>query len=479
MKKALKTGTLLSLLLLASIPVQTGAAPAKPMPGGTGSIRGWMTSADGSRRLAPMSGIREAGPADVAAMASLTVETGRRYQTMAGFGASITDASAWLIQNRLSPRARRELLTELFSPARGIGLGATRITIGASDFSLAHYSLADRPGQPEANLAPMRKDLLPVLQTMRAINPRLTIIATPWSAPAWMKDSGSLIKGRLKPANYSDFSRYLVSYSQAMGKAGVPIDYLTIQNEPHFEPADYPGMRMEPAQRAAFIAGFLGPALRDQAPGVKLLDWDHNWDQPESPIAVLSDKQAAPFITGVAWHCYGGEVAAQSLVHDRFPDKETWFTECAAGNWSPDWSKSFAWTVKTLIIGAPRNWAKGVVMWNVALDEKHGPHLGGCGDCRGLVTINSKTGAITREPEFYAFAHASRFVKRGSVRVASDSNASGVESVAFHHARSGQIAMIVRNGSKEDQALRVVQGKRNFVATMPAGAVATLTWTVG
>lgn len=434
-----------------------------------------MTAADGSVRLQPMVAVGRTDGGGVQ-KPDIVIDTTKRYQTMVGFGASITDASAYLIQTKLTPAARKALLAELFSVRQGVGFSVTRIPVAASDFSLRHYSFAETPGQPEADLSPARTQLLPTLKAMRAINPHLQIIATPWSAPAWMKDTGSLVKGRLKPEHYGDFARYVTSYAQEMKKSGVPINVLTIQNEPHFEPGDYPGMRMEPAERAAFIAGHLGPMMRKSTPQLKLLDWDHNWDQPGSPTAVLSDPKAARYIDGVAWHCYAGDVSAQSVVHDRFPDKETWFTECASGNWSKEWDKSFAWTVQTLVMGTTRNWAKAVVMWNLALNEKHGPHLGGCGDCRGLVTIHSETGAITREPEYYALAHASKFVRSGAVRIASDSREKDLASVAFQHGNSGKIVLIVRNGSGAERAITFGGGNDKFAATLPAGAVATFTW---
>lgn len=440
---------------------------------------GWMTTANGSVKLEPMREIRRTEAEAPAGTVDVRVDTGRRFQAIAGFGASITDATAWLLQNRLRPRARAALLTELFGRSPGMGFNITRITIGASDFSRHHYSLADRPGHAEADLTRVPAEVLPTLKAIRSINPRLKIIATPWSAPGWMKDTGSLIKGRLKPEHHKDFARYLTSYSRAMARIGVPIDMLTIQNEPHFEPENYPGMRVEPAQRAQFIGDHLGPMLRAEAPRVKLLDWDHNWDQPESPVAVLSNPDATQYVAGIAWHCYAGDVKAQTQVHDRFPTKETWFTECASGDWSPAWDVSFAWTVRTLVIGATRNWAKGVVMWNLALDENGNPHLGGCGNCRGLLTIDSKTGAITREPEYYAFAHASRFVKEGALRVASESTQDSVETVAFLQPGGREVVMVMRNGAKEALHFRIIQGVRGFVVSLPAGAVATFSWKTG
>ena len=462
MTLSLRKGCLLAAMLSASF-----AAQAK-----SPAVQGWLTSADGSQRLTPMVGIKSA-PSTVGQQADITVDTKQRFQRMAGFGASITDATAWLIQTRMSEKARGDLLRELFSPRDGVGFSVTRITIGASDFSQSHYTYADTPGNPVANIAPARAHLIPTLKAMRKFNPRLQVIATPWSAPAWMKTSNSLVKGRLKPEHYGSFARYLVSYTQVMRKAGAPVDILTIQNEPHFEPDNYPGMRVEPAERADFIANHLGPLMRRSIPGTKLLDWDHNWDQPESPTAVLSDAKAAAFVDGVAWHCYAGDVAAQSVVRDRFPSKQVWFTECASGSWSGDWSKSFNWAVRNLIIGTTRNWAKGVLMWNLALDEKNGPHLGGCGNCRGLVTINSQSGEVTREPEYYAFAHASKFVPVGAVRIASASTDRAIESVAFQNGRNGPITLIALNDSSAERALTFAVGSKTYSATLSAGAVAT------
>ena len=163
------------------------------------------------------------------------------YQEMVGFGAAITDASAINI-NRLDSLAREGLLRDLFDPDSGIGLSFTRLTIGASDFSPRHYSFDDMPpGQRDPGLTrfsiePNRSDVLPVVQRALAINPQLKVMASPWSAPGWMKTSGSLIKGTLWPNAYGLFAKYLVRYVDAYDSLGVPIYALTVQNEPHIEP---------------------------------------------------------------------------------------------------------------------------------------------------------------------------------------------------------------------------------------------------
>jgi glucosylceramidase len=300
-------------------------------------------------------------------------------------------------------------------------------------------------------------------------------MASPWSAPGWMKSSDSLVQGTLKPEAFAPFAQYLSRYVSTMKAEGVPVSALTLQNEPHFEPSNYPGMRVEPPKRAAFIGGYLGPVLAQQNPGTQIFDWDHNWDQPGSPAAVLADPAARKYVSGVAWHCYAGDERVMAALHDANPDKDTWFTECSGGNWAPEWSGQLQFFTGTLMIGATRGWAKGVLLWNLALDENHGPHLGGCGDCRGVVTIDSKTGAITRNVEYYALAHASRFVLPGARRIASDSGFAGLDDVAFVNP-DGSMALLVANSANQARSFSVRIGRRSFAYTLPASSVATFTW---
>jgi len=444
------------------------------------TVQAWVTSGDGHQRLARLDPIAiEQGHAEGTV---IKVDPSQGYQTIEGFGASFTDSSAWLIRNRLDARQRSALLRDLFDPKSGLGLGLTRITIGASDFSRTHYSYDDMPpGEVDPQLAkfsiaPAQVDVLPVVREAMSINHALRVFASPWSAPGWMKTSGSMIKGKLSPEYYDAFARYLQRTIAAFGAEHVPVYALSIQNEPNFQPENYPGMHMDASERAAFVGGHLGPLLARSRSRVRILDWDHNWDQPQSPIAVLSDPVARKYVAGTAWHCYAGNVAAQSQVHDAFPDKETWFTECAGGAWMPEWQKPLVWMTRNLIIGTTRNWAKGVILWNIALDENDGPHLGGCGNCRGVVTIDQKTGAVTRNVEYYVLGHASRFVRPGARRIASDSGVDGLETVAFQNPGKGNTVLIVVNTADQPRRFSASIGQDRFSAALAAGSVATFTW---
>lgn len=441
----------------------------------------WLTTADGATLLARQPD-RTLGSALPPAGTTLVVDDATQYQEMVGFGAAMTDASAYLIEERMSEAQRDALMRELFGRNPGLGLSFMRLTIGASDFSLHHYSFDDLPaGQRDPELRHFsidsnRASVLPAVKQALAINPRLRIMASPWSAPGWMKTTRSLVKGTLTADSYAPFAEYLRRYVRAYEAEGVPIFAITVQNEPHFEPANYPGMALDPAARARLLRDHLGPLFARDGLKTQILDWDHNWDQPESPLAVLGDSAAAHYVRGVAWHCYNGNVSAQGRVHDAHPDKDAWFTECSGGNWSPDFAANLQFFVGTLVIGGTRNWARGVLLWNLALDETYGPHLGGCADCRGVVTIGSTTGSVTRNVEYYALAHASQFVRPGARRVASSSDVDSVQSVAFRNVDDGSKVLIVLNTARVERTVIVQWKGKSFNFVVPAGAAVTCHW---
>jgi glucosylceramidase len=401
---------------------------------------------------------------------------------MIGFGAAMTDASAYLIQQKMSAHDQEALLQDLFGRRYGIGMSFIRVPMGASDFSLRHYSYDDMSGTAtDSALAHFsidadRADKLPLLRRAVAINPQLKVMASPWSPPGWMKTTNSLVMGTLLPKFYDSFTDYFVKFIRAYGAEGVPIHAISLQNEPNFEPADYPGMKMDPKARADVIGKHLGPRFAAAGINALIWDWDHNWDLPQQPLDVLADADARNYVQGVAWHCYNGDVSAQSTVHDAHPDKDTYFTECSGGDWSPKFDENLKWTVKTLIIGAPRNWARGVLLWNLALDEKDGPHLGGCGNCRGVVTINSATGAYTRNVEYYALAHVSKFVRPGARRISSESNDSTLSSVAFRNSDDNSKVLIVLYTGTEKRAVVLRSGALTSAYVFSPASAVTFVW---
>jgi glucosylceramidase len=440
----------------------------------------WLTTGDRSRLLArdPDVPIRSAAPHSPIIV---DVDETTTYQTMVGLGAALTDASALLL-NRTLGAQRDTVMRELFGAEPGLGLSFVRVPIGASDFSVRHYSYDDVPAGARDtalehfSIEPDRADRLPLLRQALALNPRLKVVASPWSAPAWMKSTGSLVRGTLRRDAFGSYADYLARFISAYAAEGVPVFAVTVQNEPAFEPADYPGMRLDASARAELIGQHVGPRFARAGAATTILDWDHNWDHPEEPLAVLADSAARRYVSGVAWHCYAGEVAAQEKVRAAHPDKDVYFTECSGGEWAPKFGDNLLWNVRTLIIGSVRAGARGVALWNLALDERGGPHLGGCGNCRGVLTIDSKTGAVTRNVEYYALAHASRFVRPGARRIASTSGVGGLETVAFRNADDGSKVLVVANPTAAGVSFAIRDRSRSVDWTIPAGAVATVRW---
>lgn len=454
----------------------TGAQAAAPPP-----ARMWVTSADETLKLKeqPLQGAlgRASGSEDIA------IDTSKHFQKMHGFGAAMTDASA-LVLSELPKDKRRAIMAELFGRANGgLGLSFTRLTVGASDFSTSDYSYDDTAGNvPDPQLKsfsiePAKKYVLPRMREALAINPHLLVMISPWSAPAWMKTTRSLIKGHLVPEYYPAFANYLARTVQAFGREGVPVAMVTIQNEPNFEPDNYPGERVDPAERAEIIGRHVGPTFRSLGLRTKILDWDHNWDHPEMPLGVLKDPVARSYVSGVAWHCYEGDVSAQGPVHDAYPDKDAWLTECSGGNWSPKFAEVLGWMTDQLIIGASNNWSRGTLLWNLALDPEHGPHTGGCSDCRGVVTIDPGTGAITRNVEYYVLGHASRFIVPGARRVASLNRSGGVEAAGFLNPDGSRVAILYRKSG--DGAVTIALDGVRYQVLLAKGSVATMTWSAG
>jgi glucosylceramidase len=412
---------------------------------------------------------------------TILVNEAVRYQQMDGFGASLTDSSAWLIWNKLSKAQRKETLEKLFDSRKGIGLSVLRQPMGASDFALSMYSYDDVPAgitDPELKKFSIDHDrtyILPILREALALNPELKIVASPWSPPGWMKTSDSMIQGSLLPAAYDSLANYFVKFAQAYAAEGVPIYAVTMENEPLNVPNNYPGMNMTAKEQTVFLRDFVGPAFRKADIRSKIMIFDHNWDLIYFPIQVLNDPRTAAFAAGTAVHCYGGTAAAQDELHERFPGKGIWLTECSGGEWQK--GKLLEQQVR-LIIDATRHWARSVVLWNLALNQNHEPYLGGCMTCRGVVTINDgvSPAQVTPTVDFTALAHASKFVRPGAYRIESNSFGPGsLENVAFQNP-DGSIVLIVLNSSNAPILFNIGWTGKYATYKLGADAVVTLDW---
>ncbi|MEU7867020.1 RICIN domain-containing protein [Dactylosporangium sp. NPDC049140] len=444
------------------------ARPAPALAATSASV--WLTTPDRANLLSQKSAV-PFGTAGSGAV--IAVNPNSTYQSMVGFGASLTDSSAYLIYN--SP-ARNTVMTNLFSPSSGIGLNWLRQPFGASDFARSFYSYdegAADPGLSRFSVAHDQAYILPLLTQARSINPQVQVMGVPWSAPGWMKTSGNMVGGSLSTGYEGAFGDYLVKSIQAYQAAGVPVQYLSIANEPQYSPAGYPGMLMQSDQQARIINS-LAPKLSAAGTGTKILAWDHNWDNTSFPQQVLAS--AGNNVAGTAWHCYGGTPSGQTTVHNAYPNKDIFFTECSGTESGNTFADSLLWQGRNLTVGAVRNWARTVTTWNMALDASHGPVIGSCTNCMGVVTVNG--GSVTYNAEYYVLGHLSKFVKPGAVRIDSTNQGQGgIENVAFRNPDGSIVLVAVNSGGAQN--FQVSYGGSSFGYNLPAGAMATFTWPGG
>ncbi|WP_081212031.1 glycoside hydrolase family 30 protein [Salegentibacter sediminis] len=454
--------------------------PPPPLkPGGEviGKAQLWTTNAAGTQLLEEMPTVDIYEEA-LSTEAELIIDRTEKYQEIEGFGAALTGSSAFLI-NELSSGKKSALIKDLFDPKTGIGISYLRMSIGASDFSLQDFTYNDLPsGETDSNLDKFslkedEKDVIPVFKDILQVYPKLKIMGSPWSAPAWMKTNNSLYGGNLKQEWYNSYANYFVKYIEGYAAHGINIDAITPQNEPLHQ-AQYPTMIMEAGQQIDFIKDHLGPLFQSEGIETKIIAYDHNFDEPQYPIAVLSDEEAYTYVDGSAFHAYAGDVSAMSQVHNAFPEKGVYFTEISGGEWATDFGDNLKWNIKNIFIGTTRNWSKTALLWNLALDENSGPTNNGCQNCRGVVTIES-SGEIIYNEEFYALAHFSKFVRPGARRIASNQLSGGIYNVAFQNP-DGTIALVVLNETSSNRSINVQAGDKYLKINSTANSVSTFVW---
>jgi len=463
----------------------------------------WLTTADGTYKLSDQGTVGFS--TTPSAVPTVVIDPTLSYQAVQGFGGAITDSSASVLYT-LAPAQRAAVMASLFDPTAGDGLDYLRQPVGGSDFvTTAAYTYDDLAagqtdyGMRNFSIAHDQAQILPLLRQAGALNPRLQIIATPWSPPAWMKTTGTLIGGRLidDPRIYHAYALYLLKFLQAYRDGGVTVNAITVQNEPQNRtPSGYPGTDMPSWQEAAVIED-LGPMLRSAHLDTQIYAYDHNWTEhpndvastPPDETADINDypeqvlkTAAAQWISGVAFHCYSGDPSAMTAFHTAYPKLKIIMDECSgsqSGNPADTFSDTLKWHSRNLELGSTRNWSGTVINWNLALDPSGGPHVGGCGTCTGIITVGPGT-TVTRNAEFYALGHLARFVKPGAVRIASTSfGTTGwngqVMDVAFRNP-DGSTVLVAHNENDNAQAFAIQEGGHWLTYTLPGASLATFVW---
>jgi glucosylceramidase len=432
----------------------------------------------------------------------ITVNDSQRFQEIDGFGASLTDAAAWLFANKLSLGQTDAAFKMLFTRKDGIALSFLRQPVGSSDLAVTFYSFDDLceqgkmpcttpigkedPKLEHFSLAHDQEYILPQLKKAVALNPALHVMLSPWSPPGWMKTTGSMLGSKaetkeasaLRPEYYAAFADYLVKTIEGYQAAGVPIWALSVQNEPLFAPPTYSGTQMLAVEQAKFFGEALAPALAAAHLSPKLMAYDHNWNRPDYPETVLKNAKAAALAAGMAWHHYEGEPAVMSKFHDRFPEKDQWVTESSGGTWQKGYKGNGNILAEEAaeLIDVTRNWARSYVLWGLATDQNHGPFVGGCDTCRGLVTVDTGKSTFKPELDYYVLGHASKFLFPGAVRVASDEPAGAdIKDVAFRNPDKS-LVLYVLNAGNAGQDVRIAFRGKAAKTKLPGGSITTFVW---
>jgi glucosylceramidase len=442
------------------------------------TVQSWVTNADKSALFSKQPKPLAFSAAKKLSLPSIAIDDKKTYQQMDGFGFTLTGGSAQHLM-KMSREARTALLKELFSYDRNnIGISYLRVSIAASDLDSVPFSYTDLPegatdvNLQKFNLGPDYDNLIPVLKEILAIAPDMKILGSPWSAPKWMKTNNDTRGGSLKKEYYDVYAHYLVRYIQEMKRNGIHIDAITVQNEP-LHPGNNPSMYMPAEEQGQFVKTYLGPAFASAGLDTKIIIYDHNANRPDYPISILNDPDAKKYIDGSAFHLYEGKIEALSEVHKAHPDKNLYFTEQWIGSPS-NFGKDLAEHVNNLTIGATRNWCKTVLEWNLSSNPQLKPHTdrGGCDLCLGGITLDGDK--VTRNVGYYIVAHASKFVRPGSLRIGSNLP-ENLNNVAFLTPK-GEKVVIVINNSTVKRLFSIRYGKKSFTAALSPGAVGTYVW---
>lgn len=484
---------LLGLTIALAIAVLLGLSGAsRPL---ATTVQVVQTTADLSQHLTRLADLRF-GTLARRDMPVIDVDDAVRYQRIVGVGASMTDTSAWLIHDELSPRDRATVMRNLFG-ADGIHLRMLRLPIGASDFTSTGrpYSYDDIPrGQADPRLSRFSvahddRYIVPTLRDALALDPGVEILATPWSPPAWMKTNHSLAnpgdRGKLQPAAYGPLARYFVRFINAYSHRGIPVYAVTPQNEPAQETMRYPGLNLPIHDQVTFIDRYLAPALARARLPTKIYGLDSAWRRWRRAELLAHTVAAAGLVKGLAWHCYSGNPTVMRTLHDVARDLDQVVSECSTGI-APG-------SPAELLIASLRNEASAVLLWNIALDPGGGPlqrpNLG-CPRCTGLITIDEGSHTVSYRSDYYQLGQLGKFVQPGARRISSntfvtynyanhltgvDYTTGGFDDVAFRNPDGTKVLLAHNNGTR---AIRfgVSWHGRAVTHTLPAGATVTLIW---
>ncbi len=456
--------------MMRAITVVMSLFVAAAIAGADAAVEVVMSSQDGVKSLSEEQPL-QFGKLRKAKEPVIEVDLSKKGQSILGLGASFDHATCENL-TKVSPEKREEVIEKLMNPVTGIGMNLMRICIGTSDFvGEPYYTYNDLPeGETDPELAKfsIEKDrayVLPAIKIAQQKNPDLLFFGSPWSPPAWMKTSGTLETGSVKPECYPALAKYLLKFIQAYEAEGIPIYAVTVQNEPHMVHEGYPTTHWTGEAQRDFIRDHLGPLFKENNVKTLIWCWDHNWNKPEFPRTILSDPQAAQYVDGTAWHLYEGRVDAQSLIQAEFPDKHVYFSEGSV----------FKANGAIRLAQILRHWSRSYNAWVIMLDEQRKPNSGPHAASQTCIELLDD-GSVRYNFDYYMQGQFMKYIQRGAVRVeSSQPDMRTFGNVAFLNP-DGQVVLVVANSSKNPQKFAATCSGKMFRTELPGGSVATYRW---
>ena len=412
------------------------------------------------------------------------VDPGKTFQTFMGIGGALTDASAETFA-KLPEAKQKELLQAYYDPQKGIGYTLARTNINSCDFSSGSYTYVTE-GDADLKSFSIEHDMkyrVPFIKkAIAAAGGKLTLFASPWSPPAFMKSNNSMLHGgTLKPEFYKPWATYYTKFIKAYEKEGIPVWGITIQNEP-MATQTWESCIYTADDERDFLKNYLGPVMAQEGLGdKKIIVWDHNRDLMYQRAEVIyDDPEASKYAWGMGFHWYedwsgGTEMFGNvGLVHEAYPDKNLLFTEGCTESFDP--SRYYVWShgekYGRSMINDFNNGSVGWTDWNVLLDEKGGPnHVGNF--CFAPVHANTQTGQLIYLNSYYYIGHFSKFIRPGAKRIISSPSRSQLLTTAFMNT-DGTVAVIVMNQSNKRIDYNLCFGPKAAKVTILPHAIQTL-----
>jgi glucosylceramidase len=465
----IKVSSLGAAAVASSGTIIPGAVHASPT---NGTISVWVTN--DTQRCARGESISWRPALGMANTDAILLNPDKKYQPILGFGAAFTDAACYTL-NRLDAPAREELFHELFHPSE-MNFSVCRTCIGSSDYSATVYSFDE--GEPDPDLQRFSIDhdrayILPILKEARKVNPDLFLFSSPWSPPGWMKPNKSMLGGNMQRKYMPSYANYFVKFLQGYEAEGVPVQAVTVQNEVDTDQdSRMPQCTWPMEYEADFVRQYLGPTF--ERAGVKTKIWivDHNYNLWGRAMGELETPDVRKYTNAIAWHGYVGQVEWIDRVQSAYPDVEMYWTEGGPEYTSPHYLTGWASWSKTFT-GILRHWCRSITAWNFALDELGRPNIGPF-KCGGLVQVHSQTKELTYCGQYWAFAHYSRFIKRGAHRFDSQGANSDLLHVSFENPDGGRVVVLTNSGPSRMCELRL--GDQSATVKLDQNSVTTLQW---